>query len=291
MCNPRRRPKLCTARCVLGVLVMTCASAGLEAMPPRMVYHAETSLKAMGFPTDTPEQLLKAAQTGGFFVRHVALQLLTHRIAEEAIPALKEALSDPHVTVRLTAAHLLFTLGDKTGLERMREDFAELVPRGGAPEPADPNIAKDPEAMKQWQRHRRYRIRRALEVAKVLAELGDRRAYKLTAREVVNHPGPGSRSRAVEVLAEMAKADDAVLASEGIDPVSVLCAVARSEKTRTVFSRVLTSTSSLGYNKRVRILDSAASNTQQAEAELRWARRARARLDGRLKAGKPRNKD
>jgi hypothetical protein len=287
----RRRPKPCAGRCLLLALVITCACATLKAMRPDMVYYGESRLQARGFPTDTPEQLLNAAQTGGFFVRHVALQLLTHRIAEEAIPALKEALSDPHVTVRLTAAHLLSTLGDKTGLERMRDDYAELVPREGAAEPADPNIAKDPEAMKQWQRHRRYRIRRALEVAKVLAELGDRRAYKLAAREVVNHQGPGSRSRAVEVLAEMAKADDAVLASEGIDPVSVLCAVALSEKARTVFSRVLTSTSSLGYNKRVRILDSAASNTHQAEAELRWARRARQRLDGRLKAERPRDKD
>ena len=74
-------------------------------------------------------------------------------------------------------------------------------------------------------------------MAKVLAELGDRRAYSLAAREVMNHLGLGGCSRVVEVLAQTVKADGAALASEGIDPVSVLREVARSEKTQTVFSR------------------------------------------------------
>jgi hypothetical protein len=254
--------------------VCLTARAGL----PDRAYYWEKTLQQNGFSTDTPEQIIRAARSGSYFVRFGALELLTHRTHQGAITTLKEALDDSHIRVRWTAAHLLFTLGDSSGLQRMQIDFAELVPRNGAFEPADPNIPRDPEAMKEWQRNRLYRIRRALEVAVVLAELADRRGYELAAKEGLENPLAANRSRAVKVLAEIAKTDEAILHREGRDPVSVLSAMAETETRRTVFSQILTSATRLGGSVGLRILAKAKDNPYQSEEESRRAERSFERL-------------
>lgn len=97
-----------------------------QASCPNMARYWEKTLQRKGFSTDTPGQIIEAAKSESYFVRYIALRLLTDRTG-------KEALNDPHVKVRWTAAHLLGTLGDKSGSECMQLDFAELVPRNGAP--------------------------------------------------------------------------------------------------------------------------------------------------------------
>ena len=254
-----------------------------QASCPDITRYLEETLQRKGFSTDTPAQIIEATKSESYFVRYIALCLLTDRTGKEAVATLKEALNDPHVKVRLNAAHLLGTLGDKSGSERMKLDFAELVPRNGATEPADPNIAEDTKALEQWQRHRRYRIKQALQVAKVLAELGDRSGYELAAREGLLSIRATSRSFSAEVLAEIAKTDEAILSAEGKDPVTVLCVMAESEEQVYVFQRIMTSANRLGGRLGVRILEKAKDNPHQADKEIRAVRRTLDYLKEKMK--------
>lgn len=263
------------------LVTFVCFTA--QASCPNMTRYWETTLQRKGFSIDTPGQIIEATKSESYFVRYIALHLLTDRTGKEAITTLREALNDPHVKVRWTAAHLLGTLDDKSGLERMQLDFAELVPRNGAPEPADPNIAEDTKAMEQWKKRRLYRISRALEVAKVMAELGVRRGYGLAATEGLENPLAANRTRAVEVLAEIAKTDEAILAAEGKDPVTVLCVMAESEERITVFRRIRTYANRLGGTRGVRILEKAKDNPHQADQELHWVRRSLDHLKEKMK--------
>ena len=272
--------------CVFSTLLITFVCFTAHASRPNMPRYWENTLQRKGFSTDTPEQIIEAAKSESSFVRYIALHLLTDRTSKEAITTLKEALNDPHVKVRWTAAHLLGTLGDKSGLERMQLDFAELVPRNGAPEPVDPNIAEDTKALEQWKKHRLYRISRALELAKVMAELGVRRGYGLAATEGLENPLAANRTRAVEVLAEIAKTDEAILAAEGKDPVTVLCAMAESEERITVFKRIRMHANRLGGTRGVRILEKAKDNPHQTDQELRWVRRSLDFLKEKMKTPK-----
>ena len=73
------------------------------------------------------------------------------------------------------------------------------------------------------------------------------------------------RTDAILALGRMAAADEAALRAEGIDPVTVLCAVAESE-TDVVPFRILRSVASkLDKDRATRVLQVAASNPFQAE--------------------------
>lgn len=160
----------------------------------------------------------------------MALELLAERAGKVAIPTLREALDEPRLWNRLLAAHLLGTLGDKSGLERMRQDYRELLPGSGESARSDPNVT-DPNAAEQREKERRLhgsRLLLALDVVKVLAELGDRRGYELAVRHALEG-GKLERGPAVDAMVAMAKADKATLQSEGLDPVSVLTSIANSK--------------------------------------------------------------
>ncbi len=203
---------------------MTLIAKGSISRPDKKVI-----LEHYGYSTDTPEQIIEATKNKSYFVRFIALEVLTQRTGEKAIPTLKNALNDPGAEVRWRAAHLLGTLDDKGGLERMRQDLKEFAPNNGAPVPPDPNMV-DPNEIKEREGKRNLRLYDALHAAKVLAELGDRRGYELAARMAFEGSWRLQRYEAVFTLIEIAKTDEATLRAEGIDPVLVLCVVAESEK-------------------------------------------------------------
>ena len=163
--------------------------------------------------------------------------MLKDRIGTKAIPTLKEALDDQRMEVRWRAAHLLGTLDDKSGLERMRQDLMEFAPNNGAPVPLDPNVT-DPNEIKKREDKRNLRLSYALDAATVLAELGDRRGYELAVRMAFEGAWVVQRQKAVQVLVEIAKGDEKILAAEGKDPVIFLCIVAEFEKNRGVFRKL-----------------------------------------------------
>lgn len=298
-----RHKKELSMRWITSTVLALSICLSVQASCPDMSRYWEKILKKEGFVIDKPEQIIEATKSESYFTRYIALKLLTHRIQQQAVPTLRQALEDKHILVRFTSAHLLGTLGNKSGLERMRLDFAELVPRGGAAEPPDPNIAKDANGLKQWQSNRWYRIRRALEVAKVLAELGDRRGYALSAKIALESPAEAERlvsegqdraaiamsalrSLAVEALGEIAKTDKDTLAAEGREPVAVLCAVVASEKRKTVFKRVVMAAEKIRGDIGIQILEKAKDNPHQSEQDLR---RVKGSL-GRLKAAEKKRK-
>ena len=94
---------------------------------------------------------------------HGELGLLAERDGEKAIPVLKKALADPSPKARWTAADMLGTLNDASGLEQMKKDLKTFSADG-------------------------KRLEHALEVAKVLAELGDISGYELAADSAESRP-------------------------------------------------------------------------------------------------------
>jgi hypothetical protein len=221
-------------------------------------------LEKHGYSTNTPEQLIEATKSERYSVRFMALNLLTELIGEEAIPVLKDALSDTEeVRVRWTAAHLLGTLGDKSGLGQMQKDFEELAVKAAVPLPTDPNM--DPDARERIENERKLALHDALDVAKVLVELGDRRGYRLATKAATESTWEPHRSKAIEVLAEIAKTDKETLEREKMDPVLVLCKIAESEKSHYVFSRLIWSSAKLPYDGAMRILDKAKISPHQSQ--------------------------
>jgi len=134
---------------------------------------------------------------------HGALGLLAERKGLQALADLKKALDDPSQKTRWVAAHHLGLLGDVSGLPRMKRDFKTLTANG-----------RDHD-----------RLKMALEVAKVLAELGDETGYSLAAQQGIDGAN-GLRWRAAEVLGHIANLDH----DGNIDPTGILKTMAATEK-------------------------------------------------------------
>jgi hypothetical protein len=243
-------------------LVLTSISSTAQGMDP-VTELDKMILQKHGYSTDTPEQVIVATKSESYSVRFMALELLTDYIAKDAIPVLKQFLNDPHITVRWHTAHLLGTLGDKSGLGQMQKDFEELSAKGIAPLPTDPNMS--PDMRERIENERKIALYDALEVAKVLAELGDRQGYKLATKAATESTWEPHRDKAIYVLAEIAKADPNILSAEGRDPISVLCTMAESEKSPYVFSKIVYSAAKLPYDEAVRILDKAKISPHQSQ--------------------------
>ena len=146
---------------------------------------------------------------------HGFLGLLAERKGRAAVPELKKALDDPSQKNRWVAAHHLGLLGDQSGLARMKQDLKSLAPNQETPLPSD------------GQSHARLAM--ALEVARVLAELGDGAGYALAAR-LATKGTSGHRWRAAEVLAYVANIDNDVLSAGDMDPIGILKTMAATEK-------------------------------------------------------------
>jgi len=248
-------------------------------------------LEHYGYSTNTPEQIIEATKSENYVVRLTALELLTQRTGEKAIPILKEFLNDPEFEVRWRAAHLLGTLDDKGGLERMRQDLKEFAPNNGTPVPPDPNVV-DPNEIKERESKRNLRLYDALRAAKVLAELGDRRGYELAARMALEGSWRLQRYEAILTLIEIAKAGETALRSEGLDPVFILCAVAESEKDNHVIYLLTNQVrKNLDDDAAIRILEIAKDSANLSEEARRVAQLHLDIVRGRKKAAEDKPKD
>ena len=97
----------------------------------------------------------------------------------------------------------------------MKQDLKSLAPDQRTPLPSD------------GQGHARLVM--ALEVARVLAELGDGTGYAL-ASQLATKGASGHRWRAAEVLAYVANLDNDVLSAGDMDPIGILKTMAATEK-------------------------------------------------------------
>lgn len=265
------------AICGLYFLVFTFINSTAQAWAPVSEVQ-KMFLKMYGYSTDTPEQLIEATKSDSYAVRFMALNLLTELVREKAIPVLKNALIDPEeVRVRWTAAHLLGILGDKSGLKQMRVDFEKLKAELALPFPDDPNMT--PDDRERTENRRNIALHDALDVAKVLVELGDRRGYELAAKAAFEGMWELHKAKAIYVLAEIAKTDKKILQAEGIDPVSTLCTIAETEKSPYVFDKIIYSARKLDYDTALHILERAKDSPnqlqekrQEAQQILNWIR-------------------
>jgi ferritin-like metal-binding protein YciE len=94
-------------------------------------------------------------------------------------------------------------------------------------------------------------------------------------------PLAAQRSEAIYVLTEIAKTDKATLAKEKMNPVSVLCAVAQSEKVRSVYGTLASSAEQLGGDAGIHILESAMKSTHQSDETLRVTKLRLAKVKSR----------
>ncbi|HUV62863.1 MAG TPA: HEAT repeat domain-containing protein [Sedimentisphaerales bacterium] len=269
--------------CVVLLFVFLCLCSSAAGSPTKFNFAAE--LNRNGYPTDTTEQIIEATQSKSYPMRYCALTLLTERVGKEAIPELRKALNDEQMEVRWRAAHLLGTLGDKGGLDKMREDLEQFAPNSGAAAPPDPN-AQDQNQVPESEQKRNLRLYYGLHAAKVLAELGDRRGYQLAARMALGGEWAAQRSEAIRVLVEIAKTEKATLAKEKMDPVSVLCAVARSEKVRSVYGTLASSAEQLGGDAGIQILESAMNSPHQSQETLDVTKLRLEKVKAKIEAAK-----
>ena len=162
------------------------------------------------FPWETRQAAYRSMNDTFEYHFHGELGLLAERDGKKAIPVLKKALADTNPKVRWTAADMLGTLNDASGLEQMKKD------------------------LKTFSADRKH-LEHALEVAKVLAELGDISGYELAADSSANGTTPGQRWRAAVVLAHIANTDKTTLQAVGMDPIAALKTMAAEEKHEGVF--------------------------------------------------------
>jgi pimeloyl-ACP methyl ester carboxylesterase len=162
------------------------------------------------FPWDTRQAAYRSLNDTFDYHFHGSLGLLAERKGMAAIPTLKKSLQDTNPKVRWSAAHLLGTLGDRGGIDAMKEDLQ-----------ASSTDKND--------------LEHALEVAGVLAELGDASGYELAANLAINGTTHGQRWRAVVALAHLANIDETALIAANMHPVAVLKTIAAEEKHEGVF--------------------------------------------------------
>lgn len=162
------------------------------------------------FPWNTRQAAYRSMNDTFDYHTHGKLGLLAERRGAEAIPILKKALGDNDPKVRFTAASMLVFLNDNSSLQHMRNDFK--------------TFSSDP---KQFEH--------ALEIATVLAQMGDNSGYELANELAINGTTAGERWRAAIVLAHIANTDKATLQSAGMNPIALLKTIAAKEKDEGVF--------------------------------------------------------
>ena len=162
------------------------------------------------FPWDTRQKAYRSMNDAFDYHFHGTLGLLAERKGAEAIPTLRGSLQNANPRVRWSAAHLLSTLGDTSGIDQMKKDL---------------------ETFSSDKRN----LEHALEVAKTLATLGDSSGYALAADLALRGTTHGQRWRAGVALAHLANTDKATLKAKGMDPVSRLKIMAVEEKHEGVF--------------------------------------------------------
>jgi hypothetical protein len=147
-----------------------------------------------------------------------------------------------------------------------------LTPNNGASFVPDPNIT-DPEEIDLLRGRRKSRLMDALSVARVLAELGDRRGYHLAAKIALEEHCFAFPYLPISVLAEIVKTDKAILRSEGLDPVFVLKAIAETETDEGVSSVIRNyAANKLPEDIGIEILEAMANSPIQSEQKRFYAK-------------------
>ena len=238
-----RYAMMCVAvSCLYSDALRSTAAAAREGeltnimLAPAKIRFYELRLREKGYDPANLESIKAAAADPKWAsARWNAIGLLGARMGKEAMPMFRQALDDPHQTVRCYAATLLGIFGDKGGLVRMRRDLADLTPKKTAAE-IDQAAGLDESQKREAKRQRRLQLKDALAAAKVLAEFGDPSGYDLAVKAIKGDEYPVRRSDAVAILYYISRTDLAVLRAENLDPDGVLLALAQIEQAPSVIA-------------------------------------------------------
>lgn len=229
---------------------------GRRMFSPEMVSSYKGTLRKEGYDVNDIGDVKRAATTDTSpFVRDKARHFLAYQFGPKAIPTLKHALNESHPSERCTAARLLGILGDRSGLERMRRDIAELTKDNEQDEAAtDSKTAQKDQPL--FMRSERMRLRYALRAARVLAEFGDTSSYELAARTAIESKSAMLRVQAIYVLSEFGRIDKATLQAKGVYPEDFLLAVAELETNANVLQSLTASVmTNMTAESKIRILE------------------------------------
>ena len=210
---------------IVGLVALGLTSARGDIVLPS----PEQRLKDRGYPCETIEGIHAALESPDYSVRRLAVDLLVKRQGQAAIGKLGQLLNDVHIQVRATAASLLGKLSNDTGLLPMRRDLQQLMPS---------RIAHYDQSL--LERIGDANVADAMDVARVLAELGDPRGYKLAGLTALKGRLEAQRYRAVHVLVEIADLDQDLLTSQALDPLRILEVMAADEESNVVLHQILT---------------------------------------------------
>jgi hypothetical protein len=225
-------------------------------------------LERRGYSVQSFEGLCSVMDSQSFYDRKVAIQLLGLCYPQQSIPVFKTRLSDPHITVRIMAAHYLGVQGDKTGLDQMRKDFDQFLQSGTkSADPKQPSSKALPGENLNGQQ-----LGWCLDVANVLAELGDNQGFELAAATLLKSSFAASRSRAVKVLAQITLNRDKQKTPDTNDPIPILCQAVEKEDRSTVYRDILQETKCLKPEVYRQVLQIAITNTKQADREIGFAK-------------------
>jgi hypothetical protein len=230
--------------------------AGRWMFSAEMISSYKGTLREEGYDVNDIGDIKRAATTAiSPFVRDKARRFLAYQFGPRAIPTLKQALDASHPSERCSAARLLGILGDRSGLERMRRDIAQLTEANEQDEAeADSKTAQKDQPL--FMRSQRTRLRYALRAARVLAEFGDTGGYELAARTAIESTSAMLRVQAIYVLSEFGRIDKAALEAKGVYPEDYLLAVAELETNAAVLQRLTASVmTNMRPESKVRILE------------------------------------
>jgi HEAT repeat protein len=225
-------------------------------------------LERRGYSVQSFEGLCSVMDSQSFYDRKVAIQLLGLCYPQQSIPVFKTRLSDPHITVRIMAAHYLGVQGDKTGLDQMQEDLSRLL--GSRQSMNDPN--RPPRRPLAWEFLKGQELGWSLDVANVLAELGDNQGFELAKECLLKSPLAACRSRAVKVLAQINLNRDKLKVPDKNDPIPIISQAAEKEENWLVYTDILRESKRLKPEVYRQVLQRAVTNTKQADREIGFAK-------------------
>jgi len=218
-----RRMEILLRHALLLVLLLSGRALSSE---PRVDWKAE--VEHFGFSIDSEESLKALLHTGNYPAQFSAVYALYDTKPKAvAVKEIKRFLEVKNLEVRAAAASRLADLGDRSGLEPMRQAFREHVSEEFFKEKGIGVFA--------WIDLRGGDVGIVLDVAIALAKLGDTEVGPFVELAATHAPLPAYRYRAVEALGHLtATVSKKQLKEERLDPDLVLRRVANRERDSTV---------------------------------------------------------
>jgi hypothetical protein len=200
---------------------------------PEFIINSTETLKAYNIDINDINNIETATTSNKSYIRSSAYHLLALKEGAKAISILKNGLNDKELSIHFQVARFLALLGDKSGLEKLKEEIKLITDYDGLLNDTkgikyDPNEKGTPPL---GLSNKKSRLSHCLGAAIVLSEFGDSYGYELAVQQALDEKG--FRMDAVSILANLSRIDKAKQQTKGIDPESIILRVLDTEKDKT----------------------------------------------------------